>query len=455
MIPADHMAATFFPAQKSGSPAQAGALGKERAAPSGNGLPEFIESLIENLQTGINADNPSSPAPVPQNLKDNLDLLHKLLRENFAGELPEEYVEGEFDREALLNALLEASGMKLENTGTDADTKQPSPKPGAHGQLNAVLAQLLAQMQTASQQQSSPVSTDMHGQNLPPASQSPAFPAFQALAADAGLDAELTEKIPHAVPGQKTKAQISAQTQSQPVQIPQQQSSPAPQAQNTGSGQQMVQHTPAPPPPALNFDGSFFSGEGFNGDFHQHNAGQYTIDGQNGAQHGVKTGQNPALSTMVAAKAAGSFQSPASHRIMLNIQRGASEHIRQMTLHLEPALMGRVAVTMNFGKNGLMKAHLLVEKPDTYNLLQKDAQALEKALKEAGLDLEENALSFDLAAGENPFEQAENEKEGGKDFLLHLPAEDGAEDLPDPLLAAQQSANENGYILRDKVNILI
>ena len=54
---------------------------------------------------------------------------------------------------------------------------------------------------------------------------------------------------------------------------------------------------------------------------------------------------------------------------------------------------------LEFGDDGLMKAHLSVEKPETLNMLQKDAQSLERMLADAGINLDDSALSFSLQHG--------------------------------------------------------
>ena len=47
----------------------------------------------------------------------------------------------------------------------------------------------------------------------------------------------------------------------------------------------------------------------------------------------------------------------------------------------------------------LHHAHLTVEKAETLDLLQKDAKALEQALKDAGLDADSDTLNFSLKNG--------------------------------------------------------
>lgn len=69
---------------------------------------------------------------------------------------------------------------------------------------------------------------------------------------------------------------------------------------------------------------------------------------------------------------------------------------RSFTLQMDPPELGRVEVQMRFGKDKTLKAVLLVEKPETYLLLQRDAQVLERSLQGTGLDTG-GGLEFSLA----------------------------------------------------------
>ncbi|RVU20114.1 flagellar hook-length control protein FliK [Methylobacterium oryzihabitans] len=69
-------------------------------------------------------------------------------------------------------------------------------------------------------------------------------------------------------------------------------------------------------------------------------------------------------------------------------------------IRLDPAHLGRVAVSLDIDRErGAVKAHLVVERPETLALLQRDARSLEQALSQAGLSAGEAALSFSLGDG--------------------------------------------------------
>ncbi|MEH3145036.1 MAG: flagellar hook-length control protein FliK [Methylobacterium frigidaeris] len=69
-------------------------------------------------------------------------------------------------------------------------------------------------------------------------------------------------------------------------------------------------------------------------------------------------------------------------------------------IRLDPAHLGRVSVSLDIDReHGAVKAHLVVERPETLALLQRDARSLEQALNQAGLSAGEAALSFSLGDG--------------------------------------------------------
>lgn len=75
-----------------------------------------------------------------------------------------------------------------------------------------------------------------------------------------------------------------------------------------------------------------------------------------------------------------------------NLQRGSSS----FEIRLDPAELGRVDVRMEVRKDGHVTAHLTIDKPETLDLLQRDARALQQALNDAGLQADSDSLNFSL-----------------------------------------------------------
>ncbi len=155
------------------------------------------------------------------------------------------------------------------------------------------------------------------------------------------------------------------------------------------------------------------------------------------------------------AKAGQTFQTQATQQIYMNIQKNAMAKIEQMTLQLEPAKLGKIEINLRFSKDGAMKAHLVLEKRETMGMLQRDANALQEALKEAGIELEDNSLSFDMASGQEHFEKTkEQQQKTGSEFSLEmlLNNNDTAQITTNGTLLATNNINHIG---NDRVNILI
>lgn len=95
--------------------------------------------------------------------------------------------------------------------------------------------------------------------------------------------------------------------------------------------------------------------------------------------------------------------SPAAQQVMVHIQKNAHNQSR-MTIQLNPAELGRVEVSLTLAKDGRTTAAVMADRPETLQLLQKDSAHLERALQNAGLDLNAQDLSFNLRGdGNNNF----------------------------------------------------
>lgn len=107
---------------------------------------------------------------------------------------------------------------------------------------------------------------------------------------------------------------------------------------------------------------------------------------------------------------------PATQMVSATIQKAAqSGDTRNMTLHLDPPDLGRVDVRIEVSKDNMIKAHMIVEKPETLVLLQKDSSLLDKALGDSGLETTEDSLSFELAENELPFDKNANKDNAGSE----------------------------------------
>ncbi len=88
-------------------------------------------------------------------------------------------------------------------------------------------------------------------------------------------------------------------------------------------------------------------------------------------------------------------QSSELQSLALHIAARSARGDSRFTIRLDPPELGRIDVNLSMNSQGHAQAVLAVEKPQTLDLLMRDASGLERALKDAGLELGTN-LSFSL-----------------------------------------------------------
>ena len=70
--------------------------------------------------------------------------------------------------------------------------------------------------------------------------------------------------------------------------------------------------------------------------------------------------------------------------------------IDRFEIRLDPVDLGRIDVRLDLGEGGGVKAHLMVDRPETLALLQRDARALDRAFEQAGLTPSKDGIEFSL-----------------------------------------------------------
>lgn len=69
---------------------------------------------------------------------------------------------------------------------------------------------------------------------------------------------------------------------------------------------------------------------------------------------------------------------------------------RRFDIRLDPPELGRIDVRLDVSRDGQVTTHLVVERSETLDLLQRDARQLERALQDAGLDTSKEGMKFSL-----------------------------------------------------------
>jgi flagellar hook-length control protein FliK len=114
---------------------------------------------------------------------------------------------------------------------------------------------------------------------------------------------------------------------------------------------------------------------------------------------------------VIVLRAAQGAQGPAlpQDRIALAIVRQIEAGVSRFEIRLDPPELGRIDVKMSVRADGHVSAQLTADRPDTLELLQRDARVLQRALSDAGLTMDSGSLSFGLRdrGGRQVFDQDE------------------------------------------------
>ena len=123
-------------------------------------------------------------------------------------------------------------------------------------------------------------------------------------------------------------------------------------------------------------------------------------------QSGTLTGTPLAKGTVLATARAANTPpgANAADQVSVRIQRAVAEGVDRINLQLRPAQMGQVDVRLEVGTDGRVQATITAERPETLQMLQRDARTLEQALQDAGLEADSGSLNFGLRdqGGETP-----------------------------------------------------
>lgn len=124
-------------------------------------------------------------------------------------------------------------------------------------------------------------------------------------------------------------------------------------------------------------------------------------DGLTGAPMGSEASTTSLTQTLAAsarAPASSTLHGAALQAVALHMnQLGQNRDTRSLTLQLNPPELGKLQVKMTFGKDKTVKADILIEKSETFHLMQKDSDNLKTALTDAGLQADAGSLNFSLA----------------------------------------------------------
>ncbi len=103
---------------------------------------------------------------------------------------------------------------------------------------------------------------------------------------------------------------------------------------------------------------------------------------------------------------------PATQMVSMTIQKAVKAgDDTNIKLRLDPPDLGRVEVKMSVDKDSASKIVLTAEKPETFLMLQRDSDALHRALADAGLDMNGD-IGFELAGDDHDFNREDAQDRG-------------------------------------------
>ncbi len=123
----------------------------------------------------------------------------------------------------------------------------------------------------------------------------------------------------------------------------------------------------------------------------------FSADTFSGGLSGLR-GESSFLSSMgiLGGKASPHMGGQIAKQLNLQVTNAVKNGSNEFTMRLDPAELGRVQVKMKFSSDGTVAAQVMVERPETLSLLQREVRGLERAIETGGHQADENGISFSL-----------------------------------------------------------
>lgn len=148
------------------------------------------------------------------------------------------------------------------------------------------------------------------------------------------------------------------------------------------------------------------------------------------------------------------FTPQTATNLAAQIQRRFVNGARVFDIRLDPAELGRVDVRLELSPDQRVQAILTIERPETLAEMQRNARELERALAEAGLDVGDDGLEFQLG-GDTHWEDAEDQLD---EDMIPVFQESEYLDLAEAAVEPQAEREAYGFRLaggRDRLDMRI
>lgn len=121
----------------------------------------------------------------------------------------------------------------------------------------------------------------------------------------------------------------------------------------------------------------------------EHRAASQLAQNQTPAAPATPSAQNPQAASGAAAAA----------QVANEIAQHAGSRRTRFEVRLDPGELGRIDVRLDIGHDGRISTRLIVERPETLDMLRNDARDLTRSLENAGFQLGQGGLAFQLKQG--------------------------------------------------------
>jgi hypothetical protein len=129
---------------------------------------------------------------------------------------------------------------------------------------------------------------------------------------------------------------------------------------------------------------------------------------------------------------------PVTQQVSIHLTKAIADGVDRINIQLSPVELGRIDVRLDIGDDGNVRAVFNADRPQTVELLQRDARELTRAFQDSGLKADSGSLNFNLR------EQGRDSQQG----FAYVPeragttnSDSGERPLATPRYAAPNGAN--------------
>lgn len=146
---------------------------------------------------------------------------------------------------------------------------------------------------------------------------------------------------------------------------------------------------------------------------------------------------------------------PVTEQVRVAVHQAAQDGIARMTVQLDPVELGRVEVNIQTNREGQTQISFVVDKPDTFDHLSRDARMLERSLQEAGIKADAGSMQFNLRQQPQPQLQSDLGGQGQhpNQGQPHAPANEGRAGAPNAHAAVEAVHHHYLFNVREGVDI--